>query len=471
MTTRESTAPDWRAAEAAYERTPLVAEAAAVPLRPGARPWLVVRADEAQLREGRFVNIYEALRFRLETSALSLPVAARLTGLTLSREPLPRRADGSPDRDALLAAIGDPPPRVWPREPGRLTPVSPGWQAILRAVPALAAFSGPFAEELSLELDLALDSLDRLALIVAAGRALGVDVTDELVTSIYTIGDLVRELGPVAPGQAPAPAIDPEPSAVLRPEGGTRIPRHWLRPGGLGWPLVRVSRLLGKPLARRTLDLSVHGLERVDWSERPLLIAQNHQTHMDAVMLAAVLPPSVHRQLFFLGFSGYFAEGWGRWLGRIYRIYPISADDYALDGLRAGVAAADAGRIVCVYPEGERTWDGSIRPFRRGVAWLARETGARVVPATVNGAYQAWPRGRSFHAHPVSIRFDAPLDPPAAGSGREEERRFLGRLRESMVRLMGEAGYDPDAGDRDVWEHGPVRVVAGREAPAVGSGR
>ncbi|MDH3285151.1 MAG: 1-acyl-sn-glycerol-3-phosphate acyltransferase, partial [Acidobacteriota bacterium] len=203
----------------------------------------------------------------------------------------------------------------------------------------------------------------------------------------------------------------------------------------------------------------------------PLLISQNHQTHMDAVLLAAVMPPEVHRQLLFLGFTGYFEKGWGAVLGRIYRIFPISADAMALDGLRAGVAAVDAGRILCIYPEGERTWDGSIRPFRRGVAWIARETGARVVPAAVSGAYQAWPRGRKFAAHPVTISFGSPIDPPAAGSGPDEESRYLLELREATARLMREAGYDPDIGDPEVWAHGPEAALARRSATAVRSAR
>jgi 1-acyl-sn-glycerol-3-phosphate acyltransferase len=184
---------------------------------------------------------------------------------------------------------------------------------------------------------------------------------------------------------------------------------------------------------------------------RPLIVAQSHQSALDPGLLAIALPPSVQRQLAFLGYGPYFLRGAGRALRRPFRIHPIDADGLALSGLRAARMALDAGRILVIYPEGERSWDASLRPLRRGVAWLADETGASVVPSAIAGAYQAAPRGWPSGTHPVRMLLGEPLGPPGA----EGERAFLDELRARIAGLMRDLGVDPERGDPETWAHGP----------------
>ncbi len=453
-----------RHADELLSRAPLVAEAALVPRPGGGRPWAVALPDAVAIERERFVNLYEAIRFRLESAAVPLPVTLRHAGLTLVREPLPRRPDGSVDRDELARRIGEDPPRVWPARPRATTPVPDAWRPLIeRALPGGDA-GRPLLLEHSLEFDHGLDSLDRMAFLVALGGATGVQVTDDVVTSVRTLGDAIDRLGPLPP--VPGTPEPPTARTVLR-TGPRAIPASRLAPGTLRWLAVRLIRAIVWPLTRWRFGCRVVGLDRADWDERPLLIASNHQSHMDAALLAGALPPRIHRQVLFLGFTGYFAEGWGRLVGRLFDIVPISADRGALDGLRAGLDAAEAGRIVCIYPEGERTWDGTLRPFKRGVAWMAREAGARVVPAAIVGAYQAWPRGWPLESHPITLLFGAPIDPPPPGSGVEEERAFLDALHAAIAALLVEGGHDPESGDPEVWANGPRAALARRRGGEV----
>ena len=72
------------------------------------------------------------------------------------------------------------------------------------------------------------------------------------------------------------------------------------------------------------------------------------------------------------------------------------------------------GCILCVFPEGERSIDGTLKPFRKGPAILAKEMGVPVVPAAIAGTYEVWPRGvNKIRLHPVTVSFGDPLDSPS----------------------------------------------------------
>jgi 1-acyl-sn-glycerol-3-phosphate acyltransferase/acyl carrier protein len=453
----------WLSAEAALSEAPLVAEAALVPRPDGGRPWLVARPDETALRAGRFVNVREAVRFRLETAAVALPIRLRHRGVTIARKPLPRLGDGALDREKLREIVGCEPPAMWPGPAPVVDPPADLLKELLIRAGLDPTAAAGLDRQHSLEFDLGLDSLDRMALILSLGGLTGVNVGDDTVTRVYSVEDLEREFlhSVAADPVRPFPGGAAWRTTVLRGPSEVRVRDRWLRPPIFTWPVVRVARALVWPLVRRRLGVTVRGLDRVDWERRPLMIAQNHQTHMDAAVLAGSLPARVHRQVMFLGFTGYFARGWGRWIGETFCIHPISADEGALTGLRAGLAAIESGRIVCVYPEGERTWDGTLRPFRRGVAWLAAESGSAVVPSAIVGAYRSWPRGRPFrHNGSITVLFGAPLEPPGRESGPQGEAEFLNRLRAAIADLLREGGHDPELGEPEVWAHGPGGSVA-----------
>lgn len=442
-------AEDWIAA------ADLIAEAALVP-RPGERPWCVLRADEARVRAVRCANVFERLRFAAEGRALALPAALRPQGFTLARVALPRRPDGQPDREALAVLLDGEPPRCWPSGVGGGTPLDPKWERWLRGS-GLVAADTPLARDTALEHDLGLDSLDHLGLVLAAQQASGARENTDLHAAVHTLGDLFDALAD-AGGRAP------------RAAAGPLIPHAAVFDAGYGAPAIPCSRLHIPTLAGLSVvlpalfgllsPLRVSGLERVDWSVRPLIIAQNHLSFIDPLFLACAVPWRVRRDLFHLGFTDYFSTGVGAVIGRALRIQPISPDVGALSGLLAARAALRAGQILCIWPEGERSWDGVLRPLRRGVAWLARAAGAHVVPSFLAGTYEILPRGGQLRRHPVHVAFDAPLPPPADG---ESDAAYLARLHAALRALGIASGHDPDKGDPATWERG-ARHLLEREA-------
>lgn len=436
--------------ETVLKNLPWVEEARVFWHQSGRRPWAAIWPRMEKVRQDRWVNIFEALRFRMENAVLALPVGQRPEGWTLMRTP---KEESFRDFDGPRI-LGDQPPRFFPPDPGGEE--LPGlWQDWIRSSGMVPASLKRLTRNTSLEFDLGLDSLDRLAFLLAWGEAGGRSLEEGEFLSMYTLGDVVDWWGTARPPQA---VPRPRPGLVMKDNARGES----LRPWGT-WPLVLLTRVILRYRFWKKMGLCAEGLEWLQREEGPLIIAQNHQSNIDPTLVCDVLSPRWHRRLFFLGFTGYFSSGKGRLASRIYDILPISADEGALAGLRQAAAAVKKGRVLLIYPEGERSWDGALKPFRRGVAWIAREAGARVVPSAVAGAYCAWPRGGSLRPHPVKVAFGPALDPP--GEDPSDERAFLLRLSQDIATLMRGLGEDPERGHPEVWG------AIGGGSVAAGTGR
>jgi 1-acyl-sn-glycerol-3-phosphate acyltransferase len=78
--------------------------------------------------------------------------------------------------------------------------------------------------------------------------------------------------------------------------------------------------------------------------------------------------------------------------------------------MRAGAAALREGRILNIYPEGQRSYDGQVREFKKGAAILATELNVPIVPVALDGTYRIWPRkSRRIRLSRVKVCFGEPI--------------------------------------------------------------
>ena len=113
-----------------------------------------------------------------------------------------------------------------------------------------------------------------------------------------------------------------------------------------------------------------------------------------------------------------------RWfLFMIQMAQPIKRSGGDLEAMRVAIKELEAGRLVILYPEGTRSQDGEMLPFKRGVMLLIKRVKPAVLPMGVDGAFEAWPRGRKVPKlrGKVVCSCGEPLDGAALAAMPEEE--------------------------------------------------
>ncbi len=123
------------------------------------------------------------------------------------------------------------------------------------------------------------------------------------------------------------------------------------------------------------------------------LLVANHQSHLDPPLVSMCNP---YRQTHFVARLGLFAHGPFAWLITSLNSIPVSEEESDVGAIREILARLEQGVPVILFPEGSRTEDGAMQPFKRGVALLLKRAKCPVVPIAVEGCYDTWPRNRRF---------------------------------------------------------------------------
>jgi 1-acyl-sn-glycerol-3-phosphate acyltransferase len=144
--------------------------------------------------------------------------------------------------------------------------------------------------------------------------------------------------------------------------------------------------------------------------EGPAVVAANHPSYLDPVLLCL----QVRRPIRFMAWDALFRLPLLGRLIRAFGAFPVDTRKgrgrLAYERARALV---EAGEVVGIFPEGKRSRTGWLEPeLRAGAARLAWETGAPLVPATIAGAYRAWPHFRALpRPARIRVRYHEPIDP------------------------------------------------------------
>ena len=146
---------------------------------------------------------------------------------------------------------------------------------------------------------------------------------------------------------------------------------------------------------RDRFGLTVTGIEKLP-AHGPFIISPNHQSLIDPPVLVSTLPYSILRDAFYVGTSEIFGNGILRLLARSLKLIPVDPDANLGPAMRAGAYGLRHGKILILYPEGERSIDGAPKVFKKGAAILATHLKVPICPVAMDGFFDAWPRGKGF---------------------------------------------------------------------------
>ena len=200
-----------------------------------------------------------------------------------------------------------------------------------------------------------------------------------------------------------------------------------------------LSRALLAPVARLIYRPHISGRDNVPPTGR-VLLASNHLSFIDSVVLTLVAPRSVS----FLAKSDYFTgKGFKGWLSRSFftsiGAIPVErgAGQAAQDSLDAGLRVLEGDHAFAVYPEGTRSRDGRLYKGKTGVAWLAMSAESLIVPVGLIGTQYLQPMGTKIpRLRRVTVKFGRPID--AAEYGQAESAKARRRLTDEVMKQIHE---------------------------------
>jgi long-chain acyl-CoA synthetase len=441
--------------EAHYLKSAFLKEIAVIGLEgnlgEGDRLHAVIVPDFDVLRQRKIVNAKEAIRFDVENLSPQLPTTKRIGSYEIWQEDLPRTSTRKIKRFEVEKRVkasrtrkvsGDselPAERPLTEEDAAWIDL-PGVQKGLQIIRDAARTPPPNLRPThNLELDLGLDSMQRIELLSRLEQQLGGNVEEAQLAEIYTVRELVDAVlqsaatGAGAPGTprtfagwAALLAEEPEPAEVIA----------LARPQPLSSTFWYMVSRLAQVIALDRFRLQVKGIEKLPKSG-PYILSSNHQSYLDPLILSGVLPPEVFERVFSVGTSEIFGKGLMLRLARSLRVVVVDPDANLVPAMRAGAFGLRQGRPLILYPEGERSIDGAPKTFKKGAAILSIHLQVPIVPIAIDGFYEAWPRNGSFRGfNPLKIVFGDPIFPPPESEASEPAyEKLTGELKTRVMEM------------------------------------
>lgn len=235
------------------------------------------------------------------------------------------------------------------------------------------------------------------------------------------------------------------PASNLSPVRGSRtaLREYFLNPRRQGGPVSQAAHHLWCVLVRVYLAachrLEIHGRDHLP-HEPPYILAANHLSHLDALVLAAAVPCRLRDRVFPIAAEDTCFEPPVRAAFIACVVNGLAIErrkwgPHSLRGLRQRLLEESCAYIL--FPEGTRSRTGQMGPFKGGIGMLVAGTAVRVIPCHLDGTFQALPPHRQWpRCHKIILHMGAPLLFSEVPNNRAGWREVAGRT-EAAVRLLG----------------------------------
>ena len=275
-----------------------------------------------------------------------------------------------------------------------------------------------------IETDLALDSLDKVSLQSYIEETFGVSVNADEMADFGSIADMCKHITEESSGNGNGGQRPLTPSSL---RGGVSYGNETL--ASIDWHDILVSSSasaastndlpstkgihafmhslyakLFNAYFRSNNRLTIKGMENVP-AEGPAIIAPNHQSYFDGALAVCGMSWKGVRDYYFYATEEHVNTNGRRWMAKRHNVIIMERKNLKTSILKMA-EVLQAGKRVVIFPEGSRTFDGSLSSFKKTFAILAKELNVPIVPVCIKGAYEAMPRGRVLPTpHHITVEY------------------------------------------------------------------
>ncbi|MBK7394478.1 MAG: AMP-binding protein [Chloracidobacterium sp.] len=414
--------------EVHYLKCPLVAELAIIGIedeseaRAGAEKLAaVVVPDFDYLKQAKIANSKEAIRHALDSLGRELPEYQRVRDYVIRAEILPRTATRKIKRFQLkkeietgVIATEAKETKAWEFTDAdtALVETSTG-KAVVAAIRQNAKDGDIVHPSMSLELDLGLDSLARAETFAALEQAFSTEFDGDEAATALTVANVVELVNKHGGADVENVSVELNWGEILR-DANDDFPevRGVLqnRPifGAFAFVIYKIFWVIFKIFMR----LEVSGLQNLKELsklnelkklKKPFIICPNHQSFLDPFVICSNYPYPLFKNIFHVGASEFFNNSLTKYVAKLLNVVPVNPDTELMRAMKAGAIGIKHGKVLNIYPEGERAFDGDLHGFKKGAAILATELDVPIVPIAIDGLYKVWPRN-SWRIRPAKVK-------------------------------------------------------------------
>jgi 1-acyl-sn-glycerol-3-phosphate acyltransferase len=159
-------------------------------------------------------------------------------------------------------------------------------------------------------------------------------------------------------------------------------------------PLIAAAAFVSRFLCRSVTRVRIEGDTDAIPREGPVILAANHVSNVDPVLIGAFLTPRLGRRINWLGKKEMFDWPFVGYLARNGGVVPVDRDGADVEAFRVARRILDAGHVLMVFPEGTRSPTGELQQPKDGLAMLALRADPTIVPIGFSNTDRVWPKGR-----------------------------------------------------------------------------
>lgn len=251
-----------------------------------------------------------------------------------------------------------------------------------------------------LELDLGMDSLDKISLHAYLQSTFGIDLTEEQILQYNTVAGLSEY---VTENKTKTEKDSFDWSAILREKLDLHLPKSWFTQN----LIKNTSKVFLKTYFR------VRGEGQENLPEGPMILAPNHQSFLDGLLVSMHLKNKIFKHTFFYAKRKHVNSAIRRFLAKRNNIIVVDINKELKESIQKLAAALEKGKNIIIFPEGTRTRNGELGAFKKAFSILSCELNVPVVPVAINGAFSAFPRGSIFPRplKRIDVKFLKPIYP------------------------------------------------------------
>lgn len=196
-------------------------------------------------------------------------------------------------------------------------------------------------------------------------------------------------------------------------------------------------------------DVDVYGQANIPWHDPNCIVIANHSSHLDMGLVKFALGDFA-KDIRALAAADYFFSNRVRktYFKNFTNLIPVERAGTPDVALAGAIDALQRGDTLLMFPEGTRAKDGKLRPFRRGLGYLAATQRVNILPVWIEGTHRALPKGRplpSLTSRKLKVRIGTPIEvsdviKSASGKTGNELWDFIAETAHKAIAELRDAG-------------------------------